>query len=74
VKSAAAALARAIAQAKTTAARVAAIDKIMDLYTSEVEHLALAYAARDRVTFTQLAGELGLAYAKLGCWPGWCGS
>ncbi len=92
-KSAAPALAEAVARAKTTAARVHAIDKIMAvlhvdvinpengavvvkgaarslndayLYTSEVEHLALGYAARDRVTFAQLAGELGLAYTKLG--------
>jgi hypothetical protein len=36
------------------------------LYTSEVEHLALGYAARDRVTFKTLADEVGLAYTKLG--------
>jgi hypothetical protein len=92
VKSAAPGLARAVSDAKTTQARVAAIDKIMAvlridvinpengavvvkgaarslndayLYTSEVEHLALAYAARDRLTFDTLAGELGLVYTKL---------
>lgn len=86
-------LAKAVAEAKTTAARVAAIDHIMAvlhidvinpangavvvpgaarslndayLYTSEVQRLAVAYANRDRVTLTTLAGELGLVYAKLG--------
>jgi hypothetical protein len=36
------------------------------LYTSEVEHLALGYAAKDRLTFKTLAAGLDLVWAKLG--------
>jgi hypothetical protein len=91
--SAAPGLAKAVAGARTTAARVAAIDKVMSelhvdvidpangavvvkgaarslndayLYTNEVERIAVGYAAGERVTLGQLAGELGLAYAKMG--------